>query len=103
MELGRMISERDTRIQVLQGRMAMQEAELVALRKALSRVAPNQVQQIYERATAELSAVKAELFRRPGEPMPTVRFSSEAGGPAGAKPPPISDNLSVPGEKERKP
>jgi hypothetical protein len=101
MELARMISDRDSRLQGLQARIAAQDAELVALRKALSRVAPNQVQQIYERATAELSAVKAELFRRPAEPMANIRLSSPEPG-TGTKPPPPPDDLSLPEEKESK-
>jgi chromosome segregation ATPase len=63
-QLSEALAERDLKIQALQRRLTAQNAELTALRSSMGRVVPDQVQQIYQRATAELTAVKAELFRR---------------------------------------
>jgi golgin subfamily B member 1 len=58
-------AERDARVESLQRRLNAQESELVALRRAVGRSAATpQVQQIYERASAELEAVKADLLKR---------------------------------------
>jgi len=63
-QLSEALADRDSKLQTLQRRLTAQNAELTALRSSMGRVVPNQVQQIYQRATAELTAVKAELFRR---------------------------------------
>jgi chromosome segregation ATPase/SAM-dependent methyltransferase len=67
-ELSTALADRENKLEILQRRLAAQDSELAALRRSLTRTPSAQVQQIYERATAELSAVKAELFRRPAEP-----------------------------------
>jgi chromosome segregation ATPase len=74
-ELSAKLGEKDARWEVLQRRLNAQETELATLRKAAGRSAPstppapaNQVQQIYERASAELSQVKAELFSKKPPP-----------------------------------
>lgn len=65
-ELRAGLADKEARVEVLLRRLSAQESELAVLRRA-PRTPANQVQQIYERASAELTAVKAELFRRPGE------------------------------------
>jgi hypothetical protein len=65
--------EKDGKLDILQRRVAAQETELAALRRVLNRPAPGKVEQIYERASAELSAVKADLFKRPGENTPAPK------------------------------
>ena len=65
MELTTRIAEREAKLDVLQRRLTAQESELSALRRATGRGGPNQVKEIYERASAELSQVKADLGRRP--------------------------------------
>ena len=50
----------------------------------MGRVVPNQVQQIYQRATAELTAVKAEMFRR--STGATVPGSLDKADPASTPP-----------------
>ncbi len=67
-ELSTALADRESKLEILQRRLAAQDSELAALRRSMTRTPSSQVQQIYERATAELSAVKAELFRRTAEP-----------------------------------
>jgi len=62
-ELSAAIADRDARLHTLQRRLAAQSAELSALRNSVGRSVPQQVEQIYQRASAELSAVKAEIRR----------------------------------------
>jgi chromosome segregation ATPase len=62
-ELSAAIADRDAKLHILQRRVAAQSAELSALRNSLGRAVPQQVEQIYQRASAELSAVKAEIRR----------------------------------------
>ncbi len=62
-ELSAAIAERDAKLHILQRRVAAQSAELSALRSSLGRTVPQQVEQIYQRASAELTAVKAEIRR----------------------------------------
>jgi len=66
-DLATAIADRENKLDILQRRLVAQDNELAALRRSLARTSSNQVQQIYERATAELSAVKAGLLRREGE------------------------------------
>lgn len=71
------LGDRDKKLELLERRLKAQDAELNALRKAAGRPASGQVQQIYERAAAEISAVKAELFKGPpgtggAAPTPTI-------------------------------
>jgi golgin subfamily B member 1 len=62
-ELSAAIADRDAKLHMLQRRLAAQSAELSALRNSVGRSVPQQVEQIYQRASAELSAVKAEIRR----------------------------------------
>ncbi len=90
-ELSAALADKDARIEILLRRLTAQESELAALRKSAARSPTSQVQQIYERAAAELTAVKAELFRRPVESAQTRRRPSEPAvptPPALAAPPP---------------
>jgi hypothetical protein len=50
----------------LQTQLEAQETELATLRRQTARTGANPVQDIYERANAELKAVKSELSRRTG-------------------------------------
>ena len=81
-DLATAIADRENKVDILQRRLIAQDNELAALRRSLARTSSNQVQQIYERATAELSAVKAGLLRRESE---------SPGGPRSAVPGPGSD------------
>jgi hypothetical protein len=67
-ELSAAIAERDAKLHILQRRVAAQSAELSALRSSLGRAVPQQVEQIYQRASAELTAVKAEIRRSASNP-----------------------------------
>jgi len=71
-ELSTALADRESKLEILQRRLAAQDSELAALRRSLSRTPSSQVQQIYERATAELSAVKAGLARRTASPGPSA-------------------------------
>ncbi|HYX90290.1 MAG TPA: methyltransferase domain-containing protein [Myxococcaceae bacterium] len=63
--LEQQVAERDARLESLQKRLSAHEAELATLRRAVGRSAGTpQVQQIYERAAAELESVKAQLLKR---------------------------------------
>jgi hypothetical protein len=77
-QLSEALADRDAKLQALQRRLTAQNAELTALRSSMGRVVPNQVQQIYQRASAELTAVKAEMFRRStGAPTPSALDKSD--------------------------
>jgi chromosome segregation ATPase len=91
-ELSAAASEKEARMEILQRRLTAQESELAILRRTAPRSPPSQVQQIYERAAAELTAVKAELFRRPPEPGQAKRRPPEQLAPteAGASPSALS-------------
>jgi len=77
-ELSTALADRESKLEILQRRLAAQDSELAALRRSLSRTPSSQVQQIYERATAELSAVKAGLRRTasPSQSAPDKASSS---------------------------
>jgi len=75
-ELATTVADQETKLEILHRRLAAQDAELAALRRSLPR-SSLQVQQIYERATAELTALKAELFRR-SESRPAQTGESDA-------------------------
>lgn len=79
-DLATAIADRENKLDILQRRLVAQDNELAALRRSLARTPSNQVQQIYERATAELSAVKAGLLRREVESSGGTR--SQVPGPA---------------------
>ena len=70
-ELTAALADRDAKLQILQRRLAAQSAELSALRNSVGRAVPQQVEQIYQRASAELSAMKAEIRRSASSPGPT--------------------------------
>ncbi|HEX4803920.1 MAG TPA: methyltransferase domain-containing protein [Myxococcaceae bacterium] len=75
-ELATALADRESKLEILHRRLAAQDAELASLRRSLPR-SSLQVQQIYERATAELTALKAELFRR-SESRPAQTGESDA-------------------------
>jgi len=74
-ELATAVADRESKLEILHRRLSAQDAELASLRRSLPR-STLQVQQIYERATAELTALKAELFRR-SESRPAQTGESE--------------------------
>ncbi len=78
-ELATAVADRESKLQILHRRLSAQDAELASLRRSLPR-SSLQVQQIYERAAAELTALKAELFRRSeSRPAPTVESDPQKG------------------------
>jgi len=76
-ELATAVADRESKLEILHRRLSAQDAELASLRRSLPR-SSLQVQQIYERATAELSAVKAGLRRTasPSQSAPDKASSS---------------------------
>ncbi len=73
------VADRESKLEILHRRLAAQDAELASLRRSLPR-SSLQVQQIYERATAELTALKAELFgRSESRPAATGEGDSKKG------------------------
>jgi len=74
-ELATAVADRESKLEILHRRLAAQDAELASLRRSLPR-SSLQVQQIFERATAELTALKAELFRR-SESRPALTGESD--------------------------
>jgi DNA repair exonuclease SbcCD ATPase subunit len=91
------LAERDTRLGELERKLMAQETELGLLRREAARNSADPVQRIYERANAELNAVKSELSRRststgaaparsPGTPPPVPK--PRAAVPALDLPPP---------------
>jgi chromosome segregation ATPase len=81
LEMAAEMEQLQTVVEDLQQKLAAQETELGALRRQSARAGANPVQEIYERANAELNAVKNELSRR-SPPAPTT-----PGGSAGRLPP----------------
>jgi chromosome segregation ATPase len=84
LEMAAELEQLQSVVEELQKKLATQDTELGALRRAAARAGGNPVQEIYERANAELNAVKNELSRRTGPPGPAV-------GGAPARPPPASN------------
>ena len=87
-ELSAAIADREAKLQILQQRLAAQSVELSALRSSVGRRMPQQVNQIYQRATAELNAVKAEIRRAASIPAEKPLEDSPVGNPPGMLPEP---------------
>jgi SAM-dependent methyltransferase len=93
-ELSAAIADREAKLHILQQRLAAQSVELSALRSSVGRWMPQQVNQIYQRASAELNAVKAEIRRAASIPAEKPLEDSPVANPPGA--------LPEPGEKAKK-
>lgn len=87
-ELSAAIADREGKIHILQQRLAEKSAKLSALRSSVGRWMPQQVDQIYQRATAELNAVKAEIRRAASIPAEKPLEDSPVANPPGMLPEP---------------